>query len=284
MRTSARLASIPAILLTVTALAGCSGGGTATPSSSSGSPAASSPAVSGPAASAAPVVHWTYAGEEGPDHWGELSQDFSLCESGTRQSPVDLSSEGVQQGDELELQYASIAENVTNTGHTFQMNSEDRAEVQYDGTEYELVQMHYHDPSEHTVDGEHAPIEFHFVNKDAAGNLLVVGILGVESPTDTPNPGFEPFVEEAEQASDAAVEGDIDLGAMMPPSTDHFAYSGSLTTPPCSEGVQWIVMETPVELGHEQILTLQGLYEGNNRPTQALNGRDVFVAETAIEG
>lgn len=280
MHPSARLVSIPAILLTVTALAGCSGTG-----ATSATPSSSASVTSSPSASeAAPVVHWTYAGEEGPDHWGELSQDFSLCETGTNQSPVDLSSEGVQQGDELELQYAGIAENVTNTGHTFQMNSEDRAEVQYDGTEYELVQMHYHDPSEHTVDGEHAPIEFHFVNKDAAGNLLVVGILGVEGPTGTTNTGFEPFVEEAAQSSDAPVEGDIDLGAMMPASTDHFAYSGSLTTPPCSEGVQWIVMETPVELSHEQIAMLQELYEGNNRPTQALNGRDVFVAETAIEG
>lgn len=253
-------------------LSGCAGAetpeGLASPAPSSPSSAA---ATATPTASAAP--HWAYEGEEGPDHWGELTSAFSTCDTGADQSPIDLPSNATPEEDNLVLAYSPTDEEAIDTGHTLQLNAQPGAGLTYNGVDYALQQLHYHDPSEHTVDGDHPPIEFHFVNKDADGDLLVIGVFGIVG---SDNPSFDPLVKAA-QADSTPTPDTVDLQSMMPDSLLHYAYTGSLTTPPCSEGVQWLVMETPVELGQDQIDTLTSLYEGNNRPVQPLNGREIHV-------
>jgi carbonic anhydrase len=235
-----------------------------------------------PGASEAAPAHWSYEGEEGPDSWGHLSAGYELCETGDQQSPVDIPSASTEQADDLALDLHVVDEHVIDTGHTFQLVADDASTVNYDGTEYDLVQMHYHDPSEHTVDGEPAPVEFHFVHQDGDGALLVVGVLAVEGAE---NPAFDPFIEAVENHADAeeGIVGSVSVKDMMPTTTGHYAYEGSLTTPPCSEGVQWIVMDTPVELGRDQLDVLEGAYDHNARPVQPLADRSVTHA-TAVTG
>lgn len=232
-------------------------------------------AVEAPSATASSSTppHWAYVGEAGPDHWGELASEFSTCATGTSQSPINLPSDAAAEADDLVLTYSPVGEEATDTGHTLQLDAQPGAGLTYNGVEYTLQQMHYHDPSEHTVDGSAAPVEFHFVHKDAEGNLLVIGVLGVAGEE---NPAFDPLIDAA-RAGGTPESATIDVQSMMPSSLQHFAYTGSLTTPPCSEGVQWLVMQAPVEVSQEQIDTLTGLYEGNNRPAQPLNERAVHV-------
>jgi carbonic anhydrase len=225
-------------------------------------------------------AHWTYGGDDGPDHWGELSADYETCETGKQQSPIDLRVADTTLSDLLELEYGTVTEHVTDTGHTFQLNADADTELTYQGTEYSLVQMHFHDPSEHTIDGVAAPVEFHFVNTDADGNLLVLSVMAREGAH---NPYYEAFIDATTSKASGEVTGKVDLAAMLPDSLQHFAYSGSLTTPPCTEGVQWIVMNTPVELDSEQIAELQSAYAHNNRPTQPVGDRTVGYAGTENE-
>ena len=256
------------IALSVAALlTGCSG---ADPAAVDGPTPAE--ATSSSSSTAAP--HWDYDGEEGPDHWGELAANFATCGTGTAQSPLDLPAAAEPEDDDLALSYATVGEQSVDTGHTLQLDTEPGAGLQYNGIDYSLVQVHYHDPSEHTIGGQQAPIEFHFVHKDAEGNLLVIGVMGIAGEHDDT---FQPFVDAATAGATPA-PASVDIAAMMPSSLQHYAYVGSLTTPPCTENVQWLVMDTPVTLGQDQIDTLEDRYDHNNRPVQALNDREVHVA------
>lgn len=230
-----------------------------------------------PSVPSAEEAHWTYEGGDGPDAWGGLSDEYELCETGDEQSPIDIPSASTEQADALALDVHEIQEHVIDTGHTFQLVAEDATTVDYDGTRYSLLQMHYHDPSEHTVDGEAAPVEFHFVHADDDGDLLVIGVLGVEGAE---NEAFDPFIDAVEDDADddEGIAGTVRIQDMMPADTAHFAYPGSLTTPPCSEDVQWIVMDTPVELGADQLETLEDAYGHNARPVQPINDRTVTHA------
>lgn len=265
--------SIAALLSGCSAAAPTAENTTAPASSSTSSPSPSAATSSSP--SSAPAPHWAYNGEEGPDHWGELASAFSTCRTGTAQSPIDLPSTAEPEDDDFVLAYTPVDEEATDTGHTLQLNAQPGAGLTYGGEDYTLLQLHYHDPSEHTIDGAQAPIEFHFVNKDADGNLLVIGVLGIPGEH---NESFEPLVTAATAGATPA-PNTANIPAMMPSSLRHFAYEGSLTTPPCTEDVQWLVMETPVELGQDQIDTLKARYDDNNRPVQPLNGREVHVAD-----
>jgi carbonic anhydrase len=251
-------------------LAGCSASDEAAPAPTFG-------VTSTPTTPAA--AHWSYEGEDGPDHWGELSGDYELCETGTQQSPIDLTETATTSEDNFVLEYATIDEHVVDTGHTFQLAPDDEAGVSFNGKDYSLVQMHFHDPSEHTVDGEAAPVEFHFVNTTEAGELLVVGVLGVEGAE---NRAYDLFIDATASAASDEASGTVDLAAMLPAETEHFAYPGSLTTPPCSEGVQWIVMQTPVELSAQQIADLQNAYDHNSRPVQPLGDRSIESATAEV--
>jgi carbonic anhydrase len=161
-------------------------------------------------------------------------------------------------------------------GHTIQVNYDEGSSITYNETTYQLVQFHFHHPSEHTVNGEPAAMEIHFVHKDAAGNLAVVGVLLVEGEAD--NQAYAsvfthlPAEESEPQTSDIKVNA----ADMLPESRTFYTYTGSLTTPPCTQGVRWLLLTEPIELSAAQLAAFNAIFEHNARPVQPLNDRDLL--------
>ena len=216
--------------------------------------------------------HWGYEGEHGPEHWGSLDPGFAVCSNGREQSPIDLT--GAEPGalSEIVFEYAPSPISILNNGHTIQVDYQAGSGLVLDGARYGLVQFHFHHRSEHTVDGADFPLEMHLVHADADGALAVVGVLVEEGgANEALAPVFRQMPGEAGPA--AMVEGTVDAAALLPGRRTTWRYAGSLTTPPCSEGVSWLVMTEPVTASRGQIEAFKALFPVNNRPVQPLNGR-----------
>lgn len=221
-------------------------------------------------------AHWGYEGEEGPASWSELDENYAACEAGISQSPIDVtSSDAFVVGlNDLELDWSDSEISVIDNGHTIQANVAAGNTTDFDGTSYDLLQFHFHRPSEHTVNTEAFPMELHFVHADADGNLAVVGVLLAEGEENAAFDGI--WAAQTAEGDDAVIAG-FDLTSLLPENMERYRYSGSLTTPPCSEGVNWNVLTNPVELSEDQVEAF--LYEGNARPVMPLNGRSVLSDE-----
>lgn len=217
-------------------------------------------------------AHWTYEGEEGPAHWGELDPAYEMCGKGKSQSPIDISSPNEQDIANIVFHYQPSEVNILNNGHTAQVNYDTGSYIELDGARYDVAQFHYHAPSEHEVDGKLFAAELHIVHKSADGKLAVVGLLFQEGSA---NPALDPFINNLPAEKSDVKDAGVKINAMdfLPDIQTTYRYSGSLTTPPCSEGVSWLVMTTPVELSSDQLSKLEGLFEANNRPIQPLNDR-----------
>ena len=226
--------------------------------------------------SAAPssTAHWTYGGEEGPSHWGELDPAYELCGTGINQSPIDITSPSEQDLANIVFHYQPSEVNILNNGHTVQVNYDAGSYIELDGIRYDVAQFHYHAPSEHEIDGQLFPAELHLVHRSADAKLAVVGLLLEEGSA---NMAFDPFINNLPAETSEVKDAGVRINAMdfLPGIQTTYRYSGSLTTPPCSEGVSWLVMTTPVELSSAQLSKLEGLFEGNNRPIQPLNERSL---------
>jgi carbonic anhydrase len=221
--------------------------------------------------------HWSYEGEGGPAQWGKLSPDFKTCELGIQQTPIDLKDGIRAEIGGVELAYPAMPLRVLNNGHTIQVNCAPGGRARINDAAYDLLQFHFHHPSEHLLSGKPFDLECHFVHKSAAGNLAVVGVFlkpGAE------NPGLQPIWQAmpAQEGPEHLIETAIDLTALLPRSRDYFRYIGSLTTPPCSEGVLWTVFRSPIEASPEQIRRFAQLFPLNARPVMPLNRR--FLLET----
>jgi carbonic anhydrase len=231
-------------------------------------------------------VHWGYAGEVGPEHWADLSPDFALCRTGTEQSPIDLTEATEVRRAAVErefgesvltIQQRARVMDLIDNGHTIQVTSDAPVTLDLEGKHYELVQFHFHSPSEHTIDGEHAPLEIHFVHKSAAGELAVVGVLireGEHEPLLDPilaglpsGPGDERHLEQL----------DVDPTDLHPRIDRYFRYRGSLTTPPCSESVEWVVKAAQREISPAQMAALVSHLHENNRPVQPRGDRELLL-------
>lgn len=222
-------------------------------------------------------VHWEYAGKTGPAHWGELEPGFSACQAGKQQSPIDIHGARTAKLAPIGFHYTPGAAEIVNNGHTVQVNLEDGGALTLPSGDYKLVQFHFHTPSEETINGKHYPLVAHLVHKNAAGELAVVAVLFKQ--------GHENAALREVFAGLPAAAGDrhplaagIDLSAALPRHHAYYAYMGSLTTPPCSEGVHWQVLKQPVELSTGQLASFRKLYAMNARPIQPLNGRVVDAA------
>jgi carbonic anhydrase len=222
--------------------------------------------------------HWTYDGSGGPEHWGALSNDFAACAKGQQQSPVNLTSKTqLQDHENLKLAWKPFAPMVTNNGHTIQANSAGENTTTFAQKTYTLQQMHFHHTSEHTVDGKPAPMEAHFVNKGSDGKLLVLGVLINEGKANDEIAKL--WAVAPKEPGEAKAKSDIDFTKLVPTGSKFFHYAGSLTTPPCSEIVDWIVFVDPITASKEQIATFAKLYPNNNRPVQALHDRTVTLGQ-----
>ena len=223
-------------------------------------------------AAVAEAAHWSYDGENGPASWGAVDSSFAACAAGTKQSPIDLPLTVPVTSTSIDLAVQDVDGDVFDTGHAVEVETDGEGEtLTFAGDEYSLQQMHAHVPSEHTVAGRPAAAELHLVHTDVAGNLLVLGILVSEGEA---SEALVPFIEAATHVADKDQVA-LDVAAVLPASLENYEYSGSLTTPPCTEGVQWVVMSTTITMSAEQIGTLEDVHSDNARPTQPLGGRTV---------
>ncbi len=218
---------------------------------------------------------WTYEGETGPEHWGELDPSYETCGSGKSQSPIDLTNADAQDLQNIVFHYQPTRIHLVNNGHTIQVNYDPGSYIEVEGKRYDLLQFHFHAPSEHAVDGKLYPLEMHLVHKNEAGELAVVAVFfDVGAENETLNPIWNNMPAEK---GEKEVESEVNAIDLLPSVQTTYRYTGSLTTPPCTEGVSWFVMTTPIELSEGQITAFEKIYHGNNRPLQPLNGRKLTV-------
>ncbi len=216
--------------------------------------------------------NWSYGGSGNPTQWGRLGNDFAVCEVGRDQSPIDISNAVGGAPARIRFNYEPSPLVVFNNGHTVQVNYEPGSSVIIRGRKYELLQFHFHTPSDHTISGKAAAMELHLVHRNQAGTLAVVGIL---LEAGTANPSIDKIWQHIPEAGTTEKVEGVTLNAadFLPSNVDYFSYPGSLTTPPCSEDVKWHVLTEPVEVSAEQIATFESLYQVNARPIQSTNGR-----------
>jgi len=261
-------------------LAGC--GQTHQAASSVTTPGASASAAHS-AISTTAAPHWSYDQEHGPAHWAELETGFSTCRTGQQQSPIDIEDAQLVPSatvHPVKIHYGTTPVTVINNGHTIQVNVQNTDNyITIEGQKYTLVQFHFHHPSEHQIDGKNAAMELHLVHKSADGQSAVLGVL-IQPGSD--NSAFRQLWEHLpDQASEEAVPltEPIELSHLLP--ADHHAvhYTGSLTTPPCTEHVSWTVLQQPIQLSKEQIRRFATIFPDNHRPVQSIGSRQLYTEQ-----
>jgi len=225
-----------------------------------------------PAAPPPEPIHWSYEGEGGPASWGNLRPDYATCATGKRQSPIDISDGIGVDLEPIKFDYKPSMFRIINNGHTVQVSVGRGSSITVMGRKYELQQVHFHRPSEERINGRGYDMVAHLVHKDYDGQFAVVAVLlttGVENPLIQTFWNNLPLEVDQDLAPDVA----IDLTRLLPEKRDYYTYMGSLTTPPCTEDVLWLVLKQPQHVSPEQIEIFSRLYRNNARPVQAANNR-----------
>jgi carbonic anhydrase len=248
---------------------------------------------------AAVKVKWGYSGNIAPDQWGKLDPSFAVCANGKEQSPINITQKVRLATSALTIHYQpaplTIMDNGTtelqlgqtqtiiNDGHTIQVNFSDQASrefINWQGQAYRLVQFHIHAPSETTVQGKAFPLEIHFVHQGTNGH---VAVLAVFVETGAANPALQAIIDHVPTVvgKEQTIPGaQIDPANLLPANHTYYSFAGSLTTPPCTEGLQWLVLATPITASPAQIIALgQAIHAPNARPTQPLNNRDITLSK-----
>ena len=219
--------------------------------------------------------HWGYTGDVGPDRWAELAPDNKLCAVGTRQSPIDIREGLPVELEKIGFEYRPSNFSVLDNGHTIQVNVAPGNGLTVMGRRYELLQFHFHRPSEERINGKQFDMVAHLVHRDAQGRLAVVAVLLERGRDDKAHPIIQSVWANLplEKGEALAAQSQIDLEQLLPTERGYYTYMGSLTTPPCTEGVLWMVMRQPVALSGQQMGVFAKLYPMNARPLQAGSGR-----------
>jgi carbonic anhydrase len=213
--------------------------------------------------------HWSYSGAEGPEHWG------GVCHTGKHQSPIDLDHLVDRDLPPLEFKYQAGGYRVVNNGHAVQVDFKPGSQITVDGTAFTLKQLHFHAPSENTIDGKRYPLEAHLVHADAKGQLAVVAVMFEDGADNAWLAGIEPNVPMKAQTEKALAKA-VAATSLLPADRDYYRFSGSLTTPPCTEGVRWLVLKHPVTASAKEVSRLHAAVGFDNaRPVQQLNDRVV---------
>jgi carbonic anhydrase len=226
-------------------------------------------------------AHWDYTGKNGPVNWGKLDPEYKACSSGREQSPIDI--RGARLNKALQpIQFHYIAGSVTeeNDGHTIAIHVKPGSYIVADGVRYELVQFHFHHPSETTVKGKYSDMEVHLVHKSADGKQAVVAVRLIEdrgSPNAVMATLWEHLPETARKSE--KVPDMVNPGGLLPADRGYWTYTGSLSEPPCTEGVRWFVFEEELSLSRDQLRTFAALYRVNTRPVQDAHGRKIEANE-----
>ncbi|WP_025772246.1 carbonic anhydrase [Thioalkalivibrio sp. HK1] len=224
-------------------------------------------------------VVWGYAGAIGPSCWGGLRSEFSLCDCGKEQSPIDLAQPERLPLSPIEFDYRQVRAgvgDVIDTGTTLQLNCASGGGIRIDGIRYDLVQLHFHHGSEHLIDGRRLAMELHLVHRSKEGDICVIGVLLEEGAH---NHAFDPIwrhLRKGKESDGIGVDespATVDPASLLPVRRSTWRYRGSLTTPPCKEGVRWLVMTEPSSLSSAQIAAYGAVYPDSHRPVQPLGER-----------
>lgn len=228
-----------------------------------------------PKADARRTPAWGYTGDVGPDRWAELAPENKLCAVGTRQSPIDLRDGLAVDLEPIAFDYRPGSFSVLDTGRTIQVNVAPGSGLTVMGRRYELVEFHFHRPSEERINGQQFEMVAHLTHRDAQGRLAKVAVLLERAKDDKPHPLIQAVWANLplEKGEPLAAPSPLDLTALLPTARGYYTYMGSLTTPPCTEGVLWMVMRQPVGLSAQQMAVFAKLYPMNARPLQAGSGR-----------
>ncbi|MCP4542681.1 MAG: carbonate dehydratase [Chloroflexi bacterium] len=226
-------------------------------------------------------IHWTYEGEHGPEHWGELSHDYAACSAGREQSPISIPATASVNAANIEFNYKPTALSIVNNGHTIKVDYDAGSSMTVEGKTYNLLQFHFHALSEHTIHGNYQDGEMHLVHQSTDGQYAVVGVILSRG---TENGAFAPvFTYLPLEAGDPETISGVTINAanLLPQEQSYYRYDGSFTTPPCTEGVKWFVMATPVGLSDAQFNEFEKLYSNNYRPVQPLYDRTFYSSSAA---
>ena len=227
---------------------------------------------------AAEHIEWGYTGATGPDHWAEMSPEYGICSRGQQESPVDLKGAVPAALGKLVHEWKPVPLRVANNGHTVQVEAPAGSTFSTAGKTYSLAQFHLHHPSEHLLDGRRFPLELHFVHRGTDG---VLGVIGVFAVAGRANPTLQAVLDAMPRtrgATSPVTARTVNIDKLLPRGA-FYRYEGSLTTPPCSESVDWVVMRTPIEASATQIDAFEKLYPYNARPVQPLNRRFLLRSE-----
>ena len=219
--------------------------------------------------------HWNYNGENSPSNWGKLNPKFKTCSDGVNQSPIDLKNFIDANLTDIPFNYKSTSTEILNNGHTIQVNIAKGSTIKVDGILFELKQFHFHTPSENNINSKSFPLEAHFVHLSKDGKIAVVALMFKKGKK---NKILENFWAKMPMKSGDKTKLLIEkLETLLPKSRDYYRFNGSLTTPPCTEGVRWIVLKEVATLSKAQIKKFtEVMGHSNNRPIQATNARMII--------
>lgn len=217
--------------------------------------------------------HWGYAGAAGPDNWGSLKAEYSVCGTGRMQSPINISGGMAVMTSKIDYNYKVSSLKIRNNGHTIQVDYNKGSHIVVDGHRFDLLQFHFHTPSENLVDGKTYPMEMHLVHKDAAGALAVVSVMMESGEHNIAL--AEVWDHMPAKAGDPVGIDSVALNVrdLLPEQGNYHHFKGSLTTPPCSEGVNWFVLVQPVPVSTAQISKFTKIIGANARPAQPIHNR-----------
>jgi carbonic anhydrase len=226
----------------------------------------------------APKAAWSYQSPTGPAQWGDLDPAYAACKTGASQSPIDIETKDVTLAGDLapiRFDYRLSPLKIINNGYTVQVNYESGSSITVNGESYELIQFHFHHPSETAIDGEKADLELHLVHRNAQGKLAVIAILMKAGGNNPPLHELWTYLPKSVGHEEEHKKVQLNAADFLPNDRNYYNFSGSLTIPPCTESVTWLVMKKPVEVSPTQIAAFAALYPANARPLQSLNRRSV---------
>lgn len=234
-----------------------------------------------PSGAHAGEAHWSYEGADGPQVWSRINPAFKLCAYGLRQSPIAIEDNASLQGpaEALQFSYTPSAGTVVNNGHTIQVDVQGDNTLQVRGSSYQLRQFHFHTPAEEVVNGRRADMVVHLVHQNAEGQLAVVAVQLVAGEPNTLVDTVWTYMPLDTGDRVRIPAGALNLAELLPTDQRYYQYMGSLTTPPCTEGVLWMVLKQPMTVSPSQFRLFTQLYPSNARPVQPPNGRVVRSAQ-----
>jgi carbonic anhydrase len=228
------------------------------------------------ASASAAGVHWEYSGDSGPPNWAKLTPEYGACGTGSNQSPINLTGLIDAQLKPIPFSYVSGRPEILNNGHTIQVNPSAGSSIEVDGIKFELKQFHFHAPSENQINGKSFPLEVHLVHADRDGNLAVVAVMVAEGKANKLLAEAWANIPKTE-GEKTTLPAELSPVDILPTHHNYYRFSGSLTTPPCSEGVRWLVMKNSITASKAQIDQFkQVMHHPNNRPIQPIKARLVL--------